>query len=93
MRKAMVTRTVNFMEVKAMVVYIDSASVKVETYTYTGTAKDDEKIIKDLQKTIEADNIKIVQIVAKEEKSQLYGMYEEDFIRYAVKMDGRFDKI
>ena len=92
-RKAMVTRTVNYTECKVMVVYTDTMQVKTEVYTYTGASKEDDKILKDLQKTIEADNVKLVQIMSKEEKSQLYGMYEEDFLRYAVKMDGRFDKI
>ena len=92
-RKAMVTRTVNYVECEVMVVYTDSATVKNEVYTYTGASKEDEKILKELQNGIEADNIKLVQIMSKEEKSQLYGMYEEDFLRYAVKMDGRFDKI
>lgn len=92
-RKAMVTRTISFTECKVMVVYTDTMQVKNEIYTYTGANKEDDKILKDLQKTIEADNVKLVQIMSKEEKSQLYGMYEEDFIKYAVKMDGRFDKI
>ena len=92
-RKAMVTRTINYVECVVMVVYTDTMQVKNEIYTYTGANKEDDKIIKDLQKTIEADNVKLVQIMSKEEKSQLYGMYEEDFLRYAVKMDGRFDKI
>ena len=92
-RKAMVTRTINYVECVVMVVYTDTMQVRNEIYTYTGANKEDDKIIKDLQKTIEANNVKLVQIMSKEEKSQLYGMYEEDFLKYAVKMDGRFDKI
>ena len=93
MREAMVTRTVTF--TRCTVMALDTVKGEVQTLTidYTGNSKDDEKILKELKKNWFVSDIVLVKITAKEDIEQLYGMKESDFIKYAVAMDSRTQKI
>lgn len=93
MREAMVTRTVTFTRCTVMALDTIKGEVQTLTLDYTGTAKDDEKILKALKKNWLVSDITLVKITAKEDIEQLYGMKESDFIKYATAMDSRTQKI
>ena len=91
MRKAMVTRTIESTVLTIMVVDTNKGNaVTTIKYEYTGSDEKQEKIFKSISLP---DGVLPVQILNKEKREQLYGMYEEDFIKYAVPMNSRFEKI
>lgn len=47
------------------------------------TYKDDEKLLKKVKEVLETEILKPVHIVYKEEIETLYGMTEQEFIKYA----------
>lgn len=93
MRTPMVTRTVSFIRCEIMALDTVNGTVQTVTVDYTGLQKQDERILKDIKKTWLNDNVALVKITFKEEIEQLYGMREEDFIRYATPMESRTSKI
>ena len=93
MRTPMVTRTVSFIRCEIMALDTVNGTVQTVTVDYTGLQKQDDRILKDIKKTWLNDNVALVKITSKEEIEQLYGMREEDFIRYATPMESRTSKI
>lgn len=86
-RRAMVTRTVVGVEVSTMAVNTSTSEVHNNTFTLSGTWKDDGKVLKAIQKKYDTEDEKNVAIVSKKEVNKLYGMYEEDFIANAMELD------
>jgi Holliday junction resolvasome RuvABC ATP-dependent DNA helicase subunit len=89
----MVTRTVSFIRCEIMALDTVNGTVQTVTVDYTGLQKQDDRILKDIKKTWQNDDVALVKITSKEEIEQLYGMREEDFIRYATPMESRTSKI
>lgn len=92
-RVAMVTRTVSYLKCEVMALDTVAGEVKTVTIDYTGAHKDDEKILKDLKKDWLLADVALVKIISKTEVEQLYGMREDDFIKYATPMESRSSKI
>lgn len=92
-RVAMVTRTVSYLKCEVMALDTVAGEVKTFTIDYTGAHKDDEKILKDLKKDWLLADVALVKIISKTEVEQLYGMREDDFIKYATPMESRTSKI
>ena len=80
MRKPMVTRTFKGMEVTAMCVDTKTAEVTNETFTLS-------RAIKDKAKLFETATLKVVDIVDTKLVDTMYGMTEQDFIKYATILD------
>ena len=93
MRTPMVTRTVSFIRCEIMALDTVNGTVQTVTVDYTGLQKQDERILKDIKRAWLNDDVALVKITSKEEIEQLYGMREEDFIRYATPMESRTSKI
>lgn len=86
MRKPMVTRTFETMNITAMVVELSTAEVKNITVELPRVIKDEKK----LEKVVSADmpdGIKFVAIVDSVVKQNIYGMTEADFLKYAHILD------
>lgn len=82
-RVPMVTRTI--VATKAIVMCLD---VQVgepcnKVVTVSRTYKDDELLMKKVRPMVETDTLKAVHVVDKEEIETLYGMTEQEFIKYA----------
>lgn len=90
-RRPMVTRTITTTEVTMMCVNIETKEVTNATVTLPRTYKDDSAINRFIEKEgiTFGDNLKPVTIVSKQEVNSLYGMYEEEFVKVAKKMEGR----
>ena len=93
MRTPMVTRTIGFIRCEIMALDTVNGTVQTVTVDYTGLQKQDDRILKDIKNTWQNDDVALVKITSKEEIEQLYGMREEDFIRYATPMESRTSKI
>lgn len=86
MRKPMVTRTFETMNITAMVVELSTAEVKNITIELPRVIKDEKK----LEKVVSADmpdGVKFVAIVDTVVKQNIYGMSEADFLKYAHILD------
>lgn len=86
MRKPMVTRTFETMNITAMVVELATAEVKNITIELPRVIKDEKK----LEKVVSTDmpnGIKFVAIVDTAVKQNIYGMSEADFLKHARVLD------
>lgn len=87
MRKPMVTRTINGTQVKALCLDVKTAQPVTNTYTLSGTFKDESKLLKKLQKLYDTDDLKVVHISETQEINTLYGMDEDYFLAHASILD------
>ena len=81
-RARMITRTCVTTEVKALCVNVVTAEVSTRDFVFTGLIKDEKTMINSAQSQCE-DNIKVVVIKERSERETLYGMSEQDFVKYA----------
>lgn len=87
MRKPMVTRTINGTQVKALCLDVKTAQPVTNTYTLSGTFKDESKLLRKLQKLYDTDELKVVHISETQEINTLYGMDEDYFLAHASILD------
>jgi len=79
-----VTRTIVTTNVTAMVINPETMETATKVFVYDGIEKEDKtKILKYLRKRNETETCSLVSIVKIETTEQLYGMTEEDFIKYS----------
>lgn len=79
-----VTRTIEATNVTAMTINPQTMETAQMVFTYDGLDKDDKtKVLKWLRKKKETDTLSIVAIISIDTTSKLYGMTEEDFIKYS----------
>ena len=88
MRKAVITRTVNFTRCAVMAINTESKEVTTIVLDYTGNSKDNNKRLEELKKAYQGEEV-LVQITDTQDIEQLYAMYEDDFIRYATPISDR----
>ena len=86
-RKPMVTRTIVTTKVNVLCLDIQSAEPFNKVVTLPRTYKDEKKLLKKVEEVVNTDDVKAVNIVAKEEVETLYGMTEQDFITNATVLD------
>ena len=86
-RARMVTRTVSKTVVVVLCVDTLTAEPKNAIYDISGVYPDDakgnKKLLETIRKNYETETFKIVSIVSKEVKEDLYGMSEQKFIETA----------
>lgn len=83
-RKAMVTRTILSTKVTALCTDIVANEMVEKEITLPQTYKDNNAILKVLEKTFNTDTLKAVRINKVEVEEKLYGMDEQKFIENAV---------
>ena len=88
-RKPMVTRTFKTTKVVALCMDVVNCEPVNKEATLPRTYADEKKLMKATKDAIETDEIKVVQIVSKEEIETLYGMEEQDFINNAEILPAR----
>ena len=91
-RRQMVTRTI--LTTKVNVLCMDTVSCEACNIDVTlpRTYKDEDKLFKAVQKVVNKDAIKAVQVVSQETVETLYGMDEQDFIANALVLDNETRK-
>lgn len=79
-----VTRTITTHIINCLCINLATAEPYNQNFTYDGPTDDKQKVLKNLRKKNENEEISIASIVDIRESSELYGMTEDDFIKYAV---------
>ena len=90
-RTKMVTRTIVTTKCVALCINVQTAEPFNQGFTLAGSYDDEKKMLKELKKYEDEDH-KIVHIVDVEKAETLYGMSEEDFIKYATVLPPRGTK-
>lgn len=83
--KTMITRTIKTTTATVNIFATETAELFQNDYIVPTT--DAEKALKWLRKNRETDDFKIVNILQFNEIEKLYGIDEEDFMKYAVELD------
>ena len=86
MRKPMVTRSFDTMIINVMVVNITSQAVSTKEVTLSRVITDSKKL-ENAVRAMFKDNEKFVTIVNTKTETKLFGMSENDFLKYAIELD------
>ena len=89
-RQRMVTRTIKAYTAHCMTVDTNTATVSTADLTFTGTKPAD--IDKALAQH-STDTLKYVAVQSWDESEELWGMKEEDFMKYAVRVERNTNKV
>jgi len=82
-RVPQVTRTIPTTVVTFLGVNTEDRTTFEQSITLPRTYKDEQKMMKALEKVLDGEPVKAVSIISSEVKETLYGMTEVDFIKYA----------
>lgn len=82
----MVTRTITTTKLEVMVVDITRGETATEVVEVAGKIEGD-KALKVAKKKLETEAVKVVAIVGSDLIEKLYGIPEDDFIKYAVELN------
>ena len=92
-RRRMVTRSLYTTAVKYIVFNNDTNKTGEEETILTGEYKTDESALKAIKGTVTSDKLTPLKVISREVSSELYGIDEADFIKYAKKLENRNNKI
>lgn len=82
-RLRQVTRTIVTTKVNVMCLDTQKCEPLNEVITVSGTFSDEDALILAVKRAVDTDTLKAVQVVDKEELTNLYAMPEEEFIKLA----------
>lgn len=88
-RQPMVTRTIQTTHVTVFCVNTETRDTFEQIFTLPRTYKNDEKMMKVLEKFLTGEPIKPISIISSEVKEAIYGMTEAEFIQNAHEMEKR----
>ena len=91
-RTPMVTRTITTTKAIVMCLDVEVGEPFNKEVIVPRTYKDNESLMKTVKPIVETDTVKPVYIVDKTEIETLYGMPEQDFIKYATVLPERTAK-
>ncbi len=82
-RLRQVTRTIVTTKVNVMCLDTQKCEPLNEVITVSGTFSDEDALLLAVKRVVDTDTLKAVQVVDKEELTNLYAMPEEEFIKLA----------
>lgn len=82
-RLRQVTRTIVTTKVNVMCLDTQKCEPLNEVITVSGTFSDEDALLLAVKRAVDTDTLKAVQVVDKEELTNLYAMSEEEFIKLA----------
>lgn len=91
-RIPMVTRTIESTVATIFAVNTEDRSTFEQSIKLAGTYKDNDKLMKAIEKVFSGEPVKPVSIISSEVVSNLYGMTEQEFIRLAKPLPPRGTK-
>lgn len=91
-RVPQVTRTIPTTIVHLLCVNTEDRSTFEQDITLPRTYKDEQKMMKAVEKVLDGEPIKAVSILGSDVKETLYGMTEAEFIQYAQVLPPREKK-
>ena len=83
MRKPQVTRTITTSTISVLAMDIVKSEVVKTEYILSGVKLNNDTTLKEVQKLYNTDTVKVVAIQNIITNTALYGMSEEDFVKYA----------
>ena len=87
MRTRMVTRTIKESFVNTMVANTEKGEVEYTTVRICGTYSDKKQLEKIVKKAVETETIKFACIMDIQVYESIYGMPEDEFMKYAVPVE------
>lgn len=88
-RHSMVTRTLSRTTVEALCLDITSGLAVSKILEISGVYKSEDLLMKKVKEKLESETLKVVHIVNASKSEQLYGMYEEEFMKLATPLEKR----
>lgn len=82
-RLRQVTRTIVTTKVNVMCLDTQKCEPLNKVITVSGTFSDEDALLLTVKRVVDTDTLKAVQVVDKEELTNLYAMPEEEFIKLA----------
>ena len=82
-RLRQVTRTIVTTKVNVMCLDTQKCEPLNKVITVSGTFSDEDALLLTVKRVVDTDTLKAVQVVDKEELTNLYAMSEEEFIKLA----------
>lgn len=82
-RLRQVTRTIVTTKVNVMCLDTQKCEPLNKVITVSGTFSDEDALLLTVKRAVDTDTLKAVQVVDKEELTNLYAMPEEEFIKLA----------
>lgn len=79
-RQRLITRTITFQETAVMTLNIETAQAHTQVFV---TANPAPLTIDQLKARYDTDSVKLVAVVSNRTTEQVFGMLEEDFMKYA----------
>ena len=90
MRKRYISRTVKFITCEVLCIDKPTRETFTQTETVTGDFKTEDALLKYLHEKIDTDVVSVVTVLEKVERTALFSMLEEDFIKYADEVKKRY---
>lgn len=86
-RKPMVTRTIASTKVTVLCLNLITCEPETKAFELAGTYKGDKEILKAVEELINSAEEKAVHVTSTETVEKVYGLSEQDFIKYADELD------
>lgn len=90
MRKRYVSRTIKSNNCEVLCIDKSTKETFTQNEVVTGDFKTEDKLLKYLHSKIDTDDVSVVTVLEKTETEGLYSMPEEDFVKYADKVQKRY---
>lgn len=90
-RERMITRTVTTNYIESLYFDLDKMDTVIDTFIITGEEYNAEKAQEMMSKAKCEGSRKFLKVLGVKHETQLYGMPEKDFIRYAKKIEKSAD--
>lgn len=88
----MVTRSIAVTDVNLFCVNLEDHTTFEQSVTLPSTYKDDEKLMKAVEKVFTGEPVKPVEILGSSTRETLYGMEETEFLKYSKVLPPRGTK-
>lgn len=88
-REKMVTRTIGSTEITVLALNLKTREVTEVTFTVPGLVESGTKELKKIQDSKSTSEVSYVTALKCEYKEKLYGMTEEEFLKYAKELPPR----
>ena len=88
-KEKLITRTITTTQAEVMSVDVETADVKIKTYTIVGEFENNTAILNACKKQFETEQLKLVNVQDSTVIETLYGMPESKFIELAEKLPPR----
>ena len=88
--KRVISRTIKSYDVEVLCVHKSTKETFTENHTLSERFRSNEKLLNHLKEKINTDEVEAVAVLSiSEERTQMYAMTEEDFVKHATAVEKR----